>query len=117
MQTLGRLERAAERLWGDFCEVYPQLIRYNPPIVLLNKRYKRTIASCTPTENKIEIAYCYLASNPCLMFREILPHELAHQIHYILEGESAWLNQKNHGKEWRKIMLNFGLEPKRTYEL
>ena len=117
MQTLARLEKTTDRIWGEFCEIYPLLIRHNPPDILLNSRYKRTIASCTPTENKIEMAARYLATNPVLMYTEILPHEIAHQIHYILEGEASWLNQKNHGKQWRKIMLDYGAEPKRAYQI
>ena len=45
-------------------------------------------------------------------YRETIPHEVAH---YIVDQLYGMRNVRPHGKEWQSLMLNFGVEPKRTF--
>lgn len=43
---------------------------------------------------------------------ETIPHEVAH---YITDMVYGIRNIRPHGKQWKDLMLKFGVEPKRTY--
>lgn len=104
------LQTLTDRLWGDYAEIFPRLVRFDPPKILINNRFSKT-AGCNYTEkNEIELAGKFLVQFPENMTRVILPHEIAHQIDFNLNG---WYNRKqHHGKEWITIMLKIGQEPK-----
>lgn len=99
-------------IWDNLCELYPALVKYNPPIIKINGRLYRTAGLCLQEDNIIELGYkFFLHSNNYQkqMFEIILPHEIIHQADFNLFG----LSEKNcgHGKKWREIMVQYGLEP------
>ncbi len=101
------LSRLAEKQWGDFCELYPSLVRYNPPEIKLCGRIWRTGGYCNFLANKVTLGYKFFAKYNNYMRCVILPHELAHQIDYNLNGE---MKPKDfHGPKWQKIMNDYGL--------
>ncbi|MEM7196662.1 MAG: SprT-like domain-containing protein [Pseudomonadota bacterium] len=44
---------------------------------------------------------------------ETIPHEVAHATNYVLHGTRG---VKPHGAEWKRIMMDFGVEPRVTCE-
>lgn len=103
------LQKLTDKLWDDYSETFPRLVRFNPPIIKINNRFTKT-AGCNRTEdNIIELAGKFLAQFPDNMLRVILPHEIAHQIDFDLNG---WYDRKpHHGKEWIEIMVKIGQKP------
>jgi len=45
-------------------------------------------------------------------WNETIPHEVAH---YITDQVFGMRNIRPHGKQWKALMLQFGVEPKRTF--
>lgn len=104
------LNRECVRLWDVFCELYPQLCKFNPPKVILNGRYTKRAGCCEVENNLIQLGYKFFPKHRHNMYRVILPHEIAHQVDYNLHGLPArW-----HGKTWQNIMIKYGL-PADTY--
>ena len=98
-------------IWDNLCELYPRLTKYNPPIIKVNARLYRTAGRCHQEDNLVELGYLFFTYS--LEYRDImtdiiLPHEIIHQADYNLFG----LSEANcgHGKKWREIMINYGLE-------
>lgn len=54
----------------------------------------------------------HFAKYPEENFNETIPHEVAH---YIIDQLYGIRNVRPHGKQWQKLMLDFGVEPKRTF--
>ena len=54
----------------------------------------------------------HFAKYPEENFNETIPHEVAH---YIIDQLYGIRNVRPHGKEWQRLMLEFGVEPKRTF--
>jgi len=112
MKTLQtQLDKKAESVWQEFCEMYPSLVRHNPPKIVLNNRYSRTAGTCDVEANIVNLATKFFKNNSNTMFAVILPHEFAHQIDFIFNG---YADRFHHGKAWKSIMLNYGL-PADTY--
>ena len=99
-------------IWDNLCETYPQLTKYNPPIIELNGRLYRTAGRCHQEDNIIQLGYKFFTHSRSYyynMIRVILPHEIIHQADYNLFGLSE--AKCGHGKKWQEIMINYGLEP------
>ena len=112
MQTLQKLlDKKGEWIWQEFCLIYPKLVRYNPPKIVLNNRFSKTAGVCVHETNTVELATKFFTNNSNNMLEVILPHEFAHQIDFIFNGYS---DKFHHGKAWRAIMINYGL-PADTY--
>lgn len=99
-------------IWDMMTEIHPRLAKFDPPSIILCGRLTRTAGKCYQTENKIHLGWKFIDHSVKfrhIMFNEILPHELMHQIDYNLFGDS----EKNcgHGKNWQMLMLQYGLEP------
>lgn len=116
-KTLKLIETEADSVWLEFCEIYPQLIRVNRPVIVPNNRFTVTAACCAVEENKIHWGMKFMRDHAENMIRVILPHELAHQIDYILHGLPK--NNRWHGKTWSEIMVKYGLpaNPYHTMEI
>lgn len=112
---IATLEKVTDHLWGELCESYPKLVRYNPPKIVLNNRLWRTAGRCWQIENQIDLATKFFARNSVEMFRVILPHEIAHSADFILFGESE--KRCGHGKNWCKIMEKLGLPADKYHSL
>ena len=109
MKTQTQLQTIAERLWAHYTEFFPRLVKFDCPKIVINNRYTKT-AGCNHTEtNVIELGGKFLAQFDYNMRHVILPHELAHQIDFNLNG---WYDRKpHHGKTWIDIMVKIGQEP------
>lgn len=115
MQTLQKqLDIKAERVWQEFCLIYPSLVRHNPPKIVLNNRFTRTAGTCDVEANVVNLASKFFVNNCNTMFAVILPHEFAHQIDFIFNG---YADKFHHGKAWKSIMLNYGLPADRYHHM
>lgn len=109
MKTLQqKLDIKGERVWQEFCLLYPRLIRHNPPKIILNNRLRTTAGRCDVEENTVELSTKFLTQFETQILNETLPHEFAHQIDYIFNG---YADKFHHGKAWRAIMVAYGLPP------
>lgn len=111
------LQSIAESLWLEYCEVFPALVKFDCPKIILNKRLIRTAGGCHTDDNYIVLGYKFLEQFEHNMLTVILPHELAHQIDYNLNG---WEDRKlHHGPKWCAIMERIGClpEPYHSMEL
>jgi predicted SprT family Zn-dependent metalloprotease len=103
------------KLWQEYCEIFPRLVRYNPPKIVLNNRLMRTAGRSFQDLNIIDLANKFFVKNEREMICTILVHELAHQIDHNLFGESEL--KCGHGKKWCEIMIKLGLPANKYHSL
>jgi predicted SprT family Zn-dependent metalloprotease len=113
--TNNELQNYAEKLWESYTEVFPALVRFDCPRVELNARFKVTAGMCYVQENRVQLSTKHLAKFEHEMLTDTLPHELAHQIDYNLNGWPK--NNRWHGKSWVIIMAQLGLNPSTYHEM
>ena len=106
------LQNQTNKIWDSLCEMYPPLTAFNPPIIELNGRLYKTAGRCHQEDNVIQLGTKFLTHS--IEYRDImtdiiLPHEIIHQVDYNLFGDSE--AKCGHGKNWKMIMINYGLEP------
>jgi predicted SprT family Zn-dependent metalloprotease len=107
-KLLNTLNNQTLIIWDNLCELYPQLVRYNPPIIELNGRLYRVAGLCHQESNIIELGYQFFTYSPQFasnMVKRILPHEIIHQVDYNLFGLSA--TKCGHGTNWCNIMASY----------
>ena len=112
------LTRQTDRVWDRLCESYPNLVRYNPPIIKLSGRLWRTAGMCHQENNIVQLGYKFFLAKPEYyneMVSVILPHEIIHQADYNLFGESE--KKCGHGKNWCDIMVKYGLPPNKHHNM
>ena len=98
----------AQRVWDTYCEIYPQLVKFDCPQIKLNARFTKTAGNCEVENNVINLGLKFFAKYHDEMMQVIIPHEIAHQIDYNLNGIPArW-----HGANWQIIMQDYGLPAK-----
>ena len=97
------------KYWDTYCEVFPDLVKFDPPKIIVNNRLTKCAGYCDMQNNTIHMGGKYFTQFMDNMRKVILPHELAHQIDYNLFGWKAY--KKHHGKLWQNIMINIGQEP------
>ena len=103
------LQALAETKWAEYCEIFPALVKFDCPKIIINNRFTKTGGINRSAENIVELAGKYFLNNTDSMLRITLPHELAHQIDYNLNG---WYpRKKHHGAGWDEIMVLIGLNP------
>lgn len=105
-------------IWDNLCELYPRLLKYNPPVIILNNRLWRNAGLSHQESNIIELGYkffIYSTDYYYEMINIILPHEIIHQADYNLFGLSE--AKCGHGKKWREIMINYGLEDNKYHSM
>ena len=105
-------------IWDALCEMYPKLCKFNPPTIRLCGRLWRTAGMCHQETRTIQIGYKFFlhsAEYRKQMFTVILPHEIIHQADFDLFGESEKIC--GHGKNWQKIMVQYGLEPNKFHSM
>lgn len=107
--TQSTLQALAENLWLEYCEIFPALVKFDCPTIVINNRFTRTGGVNDSYNNKVELAGKFFANNTKSMLEITLPHELAHQIDYNLNG--WYTRRKHHNKEWCEIMVLIGLIP------
>lgn len=100
------LQERTSILWESYAEIFPKLVKYDPPEIILSKRMTRVAGYCETELNKITLSMPFLEQYWDNMLNVILPHEMAHGIDYIING---WYPRKrHHGRHWRDIMLKIG---------
>ena len=106
-----------EKLWETYCEIFPRLVRFNAPKVVINNRLTRTAGRCFQTLNIIDLGgkFFFKAENRRPMINVILVHEIAHQIDWNLYGESEL--KCGHGKKWCEVMVKLGLQANKYHSL
>ena len=109
------LQEFANNLWAEYCEIFPQLVKFDCPIMVLNNRFTRTAGCCYQELNTIHIGAKFFANNKSDMLTVIIPHEIAHQIDFNLFGVCH--TKGGHGKNWCNIMVKLGLEANRYHSL
>lgn len=109
MKTLAEIQALAEKYWDIYCETFPKLVRFDCPEIRLSNRLTRTAGRCHSDENFTVLGYKFIQQFEQTMLGIILPHELAHQIDYNLNG---WHDRKlHHGPQWCDIMVKIGQKP------
>ena len=113
-KLLKQLEAETAKIWRRMGEKFPECLAHNPPRIRLDGRYRKVLGFCDSENNTITLALYFFAKNHDTMLREVLPHEIAHQVDYHITGWTEYDIDEGHGPNWQKIMLEYGLEPTRT---
>lgn len=108
------LQSIAESLWLEYCEIFPKLVKFDCPKIVLNNRLSATAGRCFSWKNEIDLASKFFIKHKAEMLRVILPHELAHQIDVNLYGA---YNRDYHRQSWKTIMVKIGLPPDRCHNM
>ena len=95
--------------WNRYCKIYPMLERYRMPEIVLSTKLQKTAGYNDSYENRIILNAKMLDKFPKNMLEVILPHEIAHQVDFNLNGWKKY--KRHHGKQWQEIMVAYGLEP------
>jgi predicted SprT family Zn-dependent metalloprotease len=106
------LDREALAVWDALCEIYPALVAYDCPRIVLNGRLWRVAGYCTQEKNVVELGYKFFTNGKKYahnMIDVILPHEIIHQADYNLFGDSEKIC--GHGEKWCEMMVQYGLKP------
>ena len=106
------LNTLAQILWAEYCEIFPALVKFDCPNIVLNARLRTTAGRCFLAENKIDMAICFLTEkNKHTMISTILQHEMAQEIDYNLFADEG------HGPAWKMTMVKIGQDPKRCHNM
>lgn len=109
LMTQTNLQKLAEKLWEEYCEIFPKLVKFDCPTIVINNRFTSTGGMNYSEKNRVELAGKFFANNAKVMCEVTLPHELAHQIDFNLNG---WYNRrKHHNSKWCEIMALIGQIP------
>ena len=107
--TQTNLQKLAEKLWAEYAETFPRLVKFDCPKIIINNRFTSTGGVNDSYDNRVELAGKFFANNKKAMLEVTLPHELAHQIDFNLNG---WYNRrKHHNSKWCEIMVLIGQIP------
>jgi predicted SprT family Zn-dependent metalloprotease len=106
------LQTLAEIKWAEYCEIFPKLVKFDCPKIVLNNRLTSTGGRCFSWLNKVDLATKFFVNNQDAMLRITLPHELAHQIDRNLNGDCM---NRHHRQSWKEIMIKIGLPPDRCH--
>jgi predicted SprT family Zn-dependent metalloprotease len=109
MTNLTLIQTHVETLWESYAEIFPKLVRFDAPKITINNRFSVCAGLNYFETNEIQLGGKFLLQFPKNMIEVILPHEIAHQIDFNLNG---WYNRKQyHGKAWIEIMVKTGQNP------
>ena len=110
------LELACGVAWFKLCKLYPKLEPSRMPSIQFNGRLTKTAARIftEPEYRLVEVSKKLYVGNEQEYYDVLIPHELAHQADYDLNGEPEG---HGHGRSWQKIMVALGLPPDRYHNL
>lgn len=112
MLKIDTIQNLTDKLWLEYCLIFPKLVRFDSPKIIINNRFTKCAGCNISDDNVIQLAGKFIAQYPENMMRVILPHEIAHQIDFNLNG---WYDRKpHHGREWQTIMHKMG-QPANPY--
>ena len=104
--------KAVAFIWEKFKALYPELRKHTCPTVSINNRLKTTGGRAGGfLGNQIELSAELYFYNQEEFYREIIPHEIAHLVDYMLTGNMG------HGPTWKSIMQAYGLPGDRLHNL
>ena len=109
------LNSYANELWAKYHTTFSGLNKFSCPKIVLNNRFSRTAGCNFQAENTIDLAAKFFIKNHAEMLTVILPHEMAHQIDFNLNGPSE--KKCGHGKKWCEIMVQLGLPANKYHSL
>ena len=109
------LNELAKKFWTRYQFIFPKLVQFPCPKIVLSNRLSKTAGLSHCEDNKVTLAAKFLAKFPKEISYVTLPHELAHQIDFNLNG---WYTRKpHHGKQWIEIMVKIGQEPEPYHKM
>lgn len=105
-------DRSAQDTWVILCNLYPNLTKTAPKVVL-NNRLKTTAGRAFIEQDPqyIDLSTELFEQYPNEFCTVIIPHELAHCVAFLV------YNDYGHGKSWKKIMKELGLIPERCHNM
>ena len=109
------MQALAEYYWREYIKVFPKLKDFDCPKIVINNRLSRVIAYNRSEENIINMGGKFMVNNLDAMKTLILPHELAHQIDYNLNGWTK--GDRHHRRSWKIIMVKIDQAPELYYNL
>ena len=115
MLEIKQIQDLTENLWEEYTFLFPGLVRFDVPVIVRNNRFTRTAGCCYQEINTIHLGWKFFPKNGREMLTVILPHELAHQIDFNLNGVSD--KKCGHGKKWCDIMVKLGLPANKFHSL
>ena len=104
-----QLQDIAETYWQEYCEIFPALVKFDCPKIVLNNRFTKTAGCNVWDDNIIQLGTKFFRKFSRGMIAVILPHELAHQIDYNLNHSGNV--RKYHDVTWKEIMIKIGQKP------
>ena len=110
------LQNRTATLWAGYTRIWPNLGVV--PAIKINMRLSATAGQNRYDQNVVEMAGKFLNRSKEFgqeMVNVILPHELAHQIDYNLNGVPD--GNKWHGNQWKVIMVKIGQNPARCHRM
>lgn len=102
------IDTIINKYWTLAQEKYPALAKYPPPRWNFAKLGK--VAGRAFDSHRIELNEILYNENKNDFHAGTIPHEVAHCVVYRLYTD----HKAPHGKEWKKVMIAFGIEPE-TY--
>ena len=113
-----KIEAHALAAWKNFVKLYPRLAAFSCPKIILCGRLTKTAGYNKSEQNIVKLSLKLMLHTPenyAKMVSIIIPHELAHQVDYNLNG---WFSgKKHHNREWQGIMVDYGLAPNVYHDL
>ena len=109
------MQALAQYYWREYIAIFPKLNGFDCPKIVINNRLSRVIAYNRSEENIINMGGKFMVNNLDAMKTLILPHELAHQIDYNLNGWTK--GNRHHRQSWKNIMGMIGQAPELYYDL
>lgn len=101
------LQLISDTIWMQYSMLIPEMRNFNKPLIVFNNRLKTTAGRCFYELNKIDISTSLYKEFKQEFILDTIPHEIAHQIDYNLNGRS----KQFHGPNWKRIMWLYGIEP------
>lgn len=117
-KALTAAQHRASLIWDMMAETHPRLVRFDVPEIILCGRLTATAGMCFAESRRIKLGWKFIthsAEYRGIMFNEILPHELMHQIDFDLFGASEL--KCGHGKNWQMLMIQYGLKPEKYHKM
>lgn len=106
-------------IWAKFLVIFPELFDAPCLPVKFDKRFKKIAGRMEWDAGRIMLSPSLFAKNPKKYELEVIPHEVAHYVDYLLHGphylEDEPTNDKLHGPTWQAIMCAYGLSPDTVY--
>ncbi len=114
------LDEIALVIWGEFVTLYPTLELFKCPIIRLDGRLKAALAYSYYGTGIIRLKRSsYNAFKPVFV-SDIIPHEIAHQVDFMLHGEppdADFAIDGGHRPTWISIMERYGIQPNLEYDI